>query len=65
LPLGQQPKAQRDIGRSLPQPVGLHVLAQARTHGIHRLLKADMLGQQAIEALTLTAADVARIARHH
>jgi hypothetical protein len=32
--------------------------------GIHRLLKADMLGHDAIEVLTLTAADVARIARH-
>jgi hypothetical protein len=32
--------------------------------GIHRRLKADMLGHDAIEVLTLTAADVARIARH-
>ncbi|MDQ6806750.1 MAG: hypothetical protein M3065_17720 [Actinomycetota bacterium] len=32
--------------------------------GIHRLLKAEMRGQEAIEVLTLTPSDLARIARH-
>jgi hypothetical protein len=32
--------------------------------GIHRLLKADMRGQNTIEAVTLTVVDVARIARY-
>lgn len=58
--------AQRIARADLSYP--LHVVRRRERwlilDGIHRLLKADTCGYETIEVLTLTAVDIARIARY-